>query len=279
MSYVLYEELLDINSHYGDDYVMIDNDINLIKNTNFDETGFTIIDIDNYNNLLQNFVTSEIRKLTHKNIKLENYHNEINDNEHKLIINSMPYKKNQNKQINDFCNYLETIISNILQENIKIFNDDLWVRIARPSNLTVNNYDYNPCHRDVYLPFYRNTVNIYLPIVGSNELSSLKIEPGSHKWSENKTIVTKGGAYFKSNDKKYSVDAIVASREPIKMIRPNPSENQLMLFSPYLIHGCSDNGNTHITRMSLEIRFIRDDINSISQEIDFNKFLNSRIWR
>ena len=141
------------------------------------------------------------------------------------------------------------------------------------------NNDFNPCHRDVYLDFYRNTVNIYLPVIGSTDNTSLKIQPGSHKWSESETIVTKGGAFFKSTNKKYSVDAIVASKQPLEMIRPNPNEEQLMLFSPYLIHGCADNNNENTTRISLEVRFIRNDENGVNQEAKFNEFLKTRNWR
>jgi ectoine hydroxylase-related dioxygenase (phytanoyl-CoA dioxygenase family) len=63
------------------------------------------------------------------------------------------------------------------------------------------------------------------------------------------------------------------------MIRPNPMENQLMIFSPYLIHGCAINNNEDITRMSLEVRFIRNDENGKKQESDFNEFLKIRNWR
>jgi ectoine hydroxylase-related dioxygenase (phytanoyl-CoA dioxygenase family) len=122
-------------------------------------------------------------------------------------------------------------------------------------------------------------VNIYLPVVGSNENSSLKMQPGSHKWNENETMVTKGGAFFRNTNKKYSVDAIVASKLPLEMIRPNPTIEQIMLFSPYLIHGCSDNNNENETRISLEVRFIRNDANGEKQEENFNNFLKNRSWR
>jgi hypothetical protein len=271
-----YHSLLD-DSEWGKDYVMLDNDINLIKNTTFDEVGYAIIDIENYNELLQNLIKKQIFVVTQKMVELEDYHNLISDEEHASILNSMPYKKDLNKEVYDFCEYLETTVSNILNEKVKIFNNDLWVRICRPTSL--HNNDFNPCHRDVYLNFYRNIVNIYLPIVGSNEKSSLTIHEGSHKWNENETRVTKGGAHFKTINKKYSVDAIVASKQPLKMIRPNPNEKQLMLFSPYLIHGCANNENLNTTRISLEVRFIRDDENGLKQEEEFNKFLKIRNWR
>ena len=273
-TYTIYHpELLNNGLEWGADYVMIDNDINLLKNVN---DGYLILNIDNYNNLLHVFVKNEIKFITGKTVNLHNYHNELTNEEHTEILNSMPYKKYMYPDIEAFCIYLETHISTLLNEPVKIFNDDIWVRICRPSCISQN--DFNPCHKDVYLDFYRNTVNIYLPIVGSNEKSSLKIQPGSHKWSESETIVTKGGACI--DGKKYSVDAIVASVKPLNMIRPNPTETQLMLFSPYSIHGCSDNDNENITRMSLEIRFMRNDANRVTeQESKYRDFVKNRNWR
>ncbi len=131
----------------------------------------------------------------------------------------------------------------------------------------------------MYLDFYRNTANIYLPIIGSNENSSLFVQEGSHLWNENITAITSGGAFFKNSNKKYSVDAIVQSKIKLNMVRPNPSTNEIMIFSPYLIHGCSDNSNDNVTRMSLEIRFIKKDKNGVKQEDDMNKFLKQRVWR
>jgi hypothetical protein len=272
---ILYLELL-LDNDWGKDVIMIENDINLLTHTDFDDSGYKILNITNYNDLLQRFIRNEIYFQTKKHIDLKNYHNQITENEHTNIINSMPYKKNMYADVCAFCNYLENYISDVLKEPVKIFNDDIWFRICRPSNLCDN--DFNPCHRDVYLDFYRNTVNIYLPVIGSTENSSLKIQPSSHKWSESETIVTKGGAFFKSTNKKYSVDAIVASKQPLEMLRPNPNVDQMMLFSPYLIHGCADN-NENTTRISLEVRFIRKDDNGLKQEAALNDFLKTRDWR
>ena len=63
------------------------------------------------------------------------------------------------------------------------------------------------------------------------------------------------------------------------MICPNPSPTQLMLFSPYLIHGCSFNNNDDVTRISVEIRFIKKNEQGIKQENDLNNFLLIRNWR
>jgi len=273
---IYYTELI-VDSKWGEDKILLENDVNLLKNTDFDDIGYKIFDIENFNVFLQQLLTNEIKKITQKNIKLSNYHNEITDFEHTLILNSMPYKKNSSFELRQFSEYIETFISKILGEPIKIFNEDLWFRICRPSSVCSN--DFNPCHRDVYLDFYKNIVNIYLPVIGSNKNSSLKLQPGSHKWTEKETMVTQGGAFFKHTNKKYSVDAIVASKTQLDMVRPNPNIQQMMLFSPYLIHGCADNDNTNETRISLEVRFIRNDAQGLKQEDMFNEFLKIRNWR
>lgn len=52
-----------------------------------------------------------------------------------------------------------------------------------------------------------------------------------------------------------------------------------MLFSPYLIHWCAYNENENTTRISLEVRFIKNDENGLKQEVAFNDFLKIRDWR
>lgn len=271
-----YSELV-VDSVWGEDFIKLDSDINLLQKTEFNDTGFKVLNMDKYNDLLHVFIKNEISFITGKNINLEQYHNVISNEEHAIILNKMPFKKDMYPDIKLFSEYLEKFVSEILKEPVKIFNDDLWIRICRPSSFCDN--DYNPCHRDVYLDFYRNIVNIYIPIVGSNENSSLTLQSGSHNWNENETMVTTGGAFFKYTNKKYSVDAIAASKQPLNMIRPNPTENQLMVFSPYLIHGCANNDNVNTTRISLEVRFIRNDENGKKQEDDFKTFLKTRNWR
>ena len=267
-THVYYPELL--NYTWGENKITINEDTNLLQNMPYNNEGYTIFNISDIK--LYSFLQNKIVELTNKTIALEGYHLSITEEEHKTILNSMPYKKDELKE---FCEYIEKTISDHIGIKVKIFNDDIWFRICRPSHKFPT--DFNPCHRDTYLKFYRNTVNIYLPICSSNENSSLTIEPGSHYWNENETIVTNGGAYFKSTNKKYSVDAIVASKQKLNMIRPNPTIGQLMLFSPYLIHGCANNDNLNTTRISVEVRFIQET--HLKQEEEFNVFLKNRIWR
>ena len=270
---IYYSEFF-VDCDWGEDKIILNGDTNLLQKTDFDNNGYKIFDIRNFNDLLKEFLIKKIFFITGKEIVLEKYHNFITDNEHTKIINSMPYKK---EELLEFSNYITNFLSDELKEELKIFNGDIWYRICRPNIMT--EHDNNPCHRDIYLDFYRNIVNIYLPIVGSNRFSSLSIQSGSHKWNENVTMVTHGGATFKYINKKYSVDAIVASKTQIDMIRPDPQTDQVMIFSPYLIHGCATNLNPGTTRISLEIRFIKNDENGLKQEETFNKFLKNRDWR
>jgi hypothetical protein len=275
-SYTYYPELIE-SSFWGNDQVLIDDDINLLLKTEFNVKGYGIFPIKEYNNFIKNFIRQNISIILGIDLDIEKYHTHVNEEQHKQILNSMPYKKNDSVELRIFAEYLEEFMSNLVKEKVKIFNDDILVRICRPD--IISKEDFNPCHRDVYLDFYRNTVNIYLPIIGSNEKSSLLMEESSHLWNENMTSTTRGGAYFKSSNKKYSVDAIVESKIELNMIRPNPDINEILVFSPYLIHGCSDNKNEDITRMSLEIRFIRNNDEGIKQECDFNEFIKHRNWR
>lgn len=270
---IYYSELYP-NSEWGDDKILLDEDINLLKKTNFDDIGYKVVAVKNINTILQDFLISKIKEITNKTIQLELYHDQITETEHTSILNRMPFKKSE---LFDFSEYVINVVSTELSEELKIFNDDIWFRICRPSNKTTT--DNNPCHRDIYLDFYRNTVNIYYPVCGSNEFSSLLLEQGSHKWNENETRITNGGTNFKYINKKYSVDAIVSSKQTLNMIRPNPNSNELLIFSPYLIHGCSSNNNPDVTRISVEIRFIKNDDASQMQETAFTDFLKNRNWR
>ena len=57
------------------------------------------------------------------------------------------------------------------------------------------------------------------------------------------------------NGTQYRVPALVDSAQPLHLLRPNPNPNEVLLFSPYLLHGGAVNLNTNQTRISLEMRF------------------------
>ena len=276
---IYYPELY-VDSTWGDDRIILNLDVNLLEQSGFDDTGFKCFKSDG-NLFLREFIRDKIFELTNKHINnIDNYHNEITEDEHKKILHNMPYKyvrEGDNNGLSKYAAYLEDFVSKNIGKKVRIFNDDIWVRICRPTASYAT--DFNPCHRDVYLDFYRNVVNIYVPICGSTDKSALLICPGSHKINEKDIAITSGGTYFRNKNIKYSVDAIVASKCDIIMERPNPSVDEIMIFTPYLIHGCASNDNDNITRISLEVRFILDDDIRIKQENDFNDFIKRRTWR
>jgi hypothetical protein len=120
-------------------------------------------------------------------------------------------------------------------------------RVIRP-----NSTDNNPLHRDVWLEDYADCINLYIPVAGSNAQSSLIILPGSHLWPESKVERTAGGALI--NGIKFNVPAVTAIDGAYTTARPDPKENEVLVFSPYLIHGGSINLNHDKTRISIELR-------------------------
>lgn len=120
-------------------------------------------------------------------------------------------------------------------------------RIIRP-----NSTDNNPLHRDVWLEDYKDCINLYIPVTGSNELSSLILAPESHLWLESRVERTVGGAQIGIT--RFNVPAVTHIEGDYALARPNPAENEVLIFSPYLIHGGSMNFNVNMTRISFEVR-------------------------
>ncbi|MBS1486862.1 MAG: hypothetical protein JST43_04675 [Bacteroidetes bacterium] len=120
-------------------------------------------------------------------------------------------------------------------------------RVVRP-----HSHDNNPLHRDVWLEDYANCINLYIPVAGSNALSSLPLIPGSHYWPEDKIERTENGALI--NNTKFNVPAVSEIHGEFQIVRPDPVANEVLVFSPYLIHGGAVNLNDNLTRISIELR-------------------------
>jgi hypothetical protein len=147
---------------------------------------------------------------------------------------------------------IEKRISAICRESLQARNPHdgqaiFHFRVIRPQS-----NDNNPLHRDVWLEDYASCINLYIPLAGSNELSSLILIPESHHWPESKIERTVSGADI--NGIKYNVPAVTDIKGEFQIARPNPLQNQVMVFSPYLIHGGAVNLNKDQTRISIELR-------------------------
>lgn len=121
-------------------------------------------------------------------------------------------------------------------------------RVVRPGS-----GDNNPLHRDVWLEDYDDCINLYIPVAGSDERSSLVIVPGSHRWPESRIIKTVGGAVI--GNVRFNVPAVAAIEGSFHTVRPDPRFNSFLIFSPYLIHGGAVNLSQDQTRISIEMRY------------------------
>ena len=152
---------------------------------------------------------------------------------------------------------LERRISELLKTPLKVLNpwdnqSAFHFRVIRPKST-----DNNPMHRDVWLEDYDNCINLYIPIAGSNENSSLTLIPESHHWPESSIERTISGAEV--NGIRFNVPAVTKINPAYEIIRPNPKENEVLIFSPYLLHGGAVNLNQDTTRISMEVRLWRKD--------------------
>ncbi len=118
-SYTYYDELVE-TSIWGEDKVLLESDTNLLENTSFNYKGYGIVSLDdsNINNFLKTYISNRICDIIRLDIDIENYHNCVNEEQHKHVLNSMPYKKNESIELKQFCQYLETLISKELKEEV-----------------------------------------------------------------------------------------------------------------------------------------------------------------
>lgn len=188
-----------------------------------------------------------------KNFKLENYHKIIKeDNQHQKIVKIIrnltekDFELNINKLLSRAEDILKYKLTTYVKELKKVH---IQIRISRP-----NSFDINPPHKDGYLNYWKNIINIWIPIAGCNQESSLPILPNSHLWPENEIYRTKNkGA--KINGLPYNVPCILkTSNGKMKMIRPNPEVGDAIFFTPFLIHGAGFNNSSN-TRIGMELRF------------------------
>ena len=251
---------------WGEEKQMFIKENNIISKTNWMNDGYFIfesaISDEEYKDFY-NSTSSAIEKIIKKinpridlaNYSLNKYHEFItSDEDHQRVINlsrnlsnadlSCDIEKLADKLSHHIGYKLSTFIKELKKSHVQI-------RISRPNSL-----DINPPHKDSYLSYYENILNIWLPISGCNEKTSLPVVPKSHLISE-KDIYRTGNQGAIINKNKYMVPCILKTRQgELNMIRPNPRYGDALIFSPSLIHGAAFNLSNE-TRVSLELRFTR----------------------
>lgn len=248
---------------WGKDELLYKKENSIISKTDWESLGFTCINIfkkGEFEKLKQSIRTNIIKALKVNNIlvdednfKLSNYHNFIiTDAQHLKVIDIT--RNLTNEDFNFAIDTLTERFSNFLGYKLTSWIDELkkthiQIRINRPNSL-----DINPPHRDSYLSYYKDILNVWIPIEGCNSKTSLPVFPGSHLIKESEIYRTESkGA--KINGNTYYVPCVLKTKDGIlNMVRPNPKQGEALIFTPFLIHGAAFN-NSDITRVSLELRF------------------------
>lgn len=260
---------LEVEGHtcFGDKVILLDKEDDLLKNSSFKDSGYSVDSFLSPD--LNQKIRESIRKIVFDRInvikklslkfedfRLEDYHKYLNDQEHYQVVE--PFRAWLDAHYLPIAiELIEERISEILNTKVSTHvphyeRKTFAIRIVRPGST-----DFNPPHRDPWLDILKNSVNSYFPIAGSSQDSSLPIVPGSHHWQESEIERTIKGA--KINGREYNVPSVISSTRPIKMIRPNPSLDQVLVFTPYLIHGGGANFQSDVTRVSLEMRYWREN--------------------
>lgn len=249
---------------WGADEVLFEEKNNVISKVDWKEKGYSVVSVFSNeefeslknsikNNLLRAFKDNGV-EVDEDVFELEKYHKFVTSNElHNKIISIT-----RNLEVSDFDLDLDKIaqrFGDILGYKLSTFVPELGkshvqIRISRPNSL-----DINPPHKDGYLSYWKDILNVWIPIVGCNEKSSLPVFPESHLINEKDVLRTESkGAEINGNT--YYVPCILEVRDKeMKMVRPNPKPGEALIFSPFLIHGAAINGNKDLTRISLELRF------------------------
>jgi len=250
---------------WGEPGVLLDRDDNLAAGRPWAAAGFTVepfLAPADYDRLVAGIKAILVRRITAAGITvpddfaLERYHDVVTtDAAHQAVSDQGPWCQ----LVSDLpvpVALIDARISEILAVRVSTapphaeFPEHFCFRVVRPRSR-----DNNPPHRDVWLDRLRHAINIYVPLAGSSAQSSLPLVRGSHRWAESEIERTVSGA--RVNGMVFTVPSVVGAAHPLALERPDPGPNQVLVFSPYLIHGGAFNQQRDRTRVSLEMRFWR----------------------
>ena len=188
--------------------------------------------------------------------RLENYHKYVDDELHAKIIERTRrlYPKDLGIDVQKITEKVGDYLGHKLSFHNNVSGKDHWiiVRINKPKS-----QNYNTAHKDIYEALDNHgripkMVNLWIPVCGVAKGNALPVAPGSHLIPENQIRRTKAGS--KMNGNQYSVASIAEWRGSSKLISPNITQGDLLVFSSHLIHGLAINNNEDVTRISFELR-------------------------
>ena len=193
------------------------------------------------------------------NFDLTNYHEYVtSDEDHFKIVGRTRdlYPSDFNFPIDDIMKKLSDSVGFELTD-IEPITGDQWhiiIRINRP-----NSTDYNPPHKDFYGPWDKDGtifkfINLWIPICGVSDKSSLPLVPKSHLLPESKILRTFEGGVVGGNT--YRVTNILEWDGKSDLIRSDVGYGEVLMFSPHIIHGLAVNSGDE-TRVALEFRLFK----------------------
>jgi ectoine hydroxylase-related dioxygenase (phytanoyl-CoA dioxygenase family) len=247
---------------WGEDQVLFEKDSDTLAKVTWRDKGYTIeqlFDVESFVAMresliqrLKSILQAQVADLDLSEFRLENYHRYVNDQSHQQVISQTRFLDFSSFEIDvaKLCvNVSEILGQPVGSHNHLLGRDVVILRISRPDSL-----DINPPHRDGYLEIWQRTINLWIPIAGCSDRSSLPMIESSHFWNENEIYRTSAkGAKIQGLG--YHVPAILRTKQgSLAMTRKNPQPGEALVFTPYLIHGSAINQQRDSTRISLEIR-------------------------
>lgn len=257
-----FEYTVDAELAAPENRVLLLEDDDLTKACSWHKTGYGAVtawgeDLTNeLKDTLQEFIAERVEEVCERKftLPLEQYHTFVSNDEHMELVGEFKQLPITARNLLPL-DILDEHISDVLGTRVTCYNPRIErygcsLRIVRPTS-----HDNNPLHKDVWLDRLRHAVNLYIPLAGSGPKTSLSLIPGSHYWNESDMQRTQD--HCAVNGLTYTVPSVVASVHGLNMVRPPLAGNEILVFSPYLIHGGAVNISGDITRMSLEMRFWR----------------------
>lgn len=249
---------------WGEDEVLFVDKGGVLENVSWKDKGYKVVKAFSQEVflVLENSVKENIIKaikdtgvsVNEVEFKLDKYHEYITTNDqHFQVINIT-----RNLTVDDLNFDIDALVerfSKVLGCKLTSWVEELQrshvqIRISRPNSL-----DINPPHRDGYFSYWENIINVWVPIAGCTNKTSLPVVAGSHLLSE-KNILRTSSKGAKINGNTYHVPCLLESNlGSFRMERPNPKKGEALLFSPFLIHGAAINQSKNKTRVALELRF------------------------
>lgn len=261
-----YEFEVEGDFFLGEDKLLFKHENNIISKTSWQNKGFEVVNAfskKEFLSLKDSIKINIVKAIKANNIDFDEYNFNLG-NYHKIVTTDTLHNKvieiTRNLENHD----LDFDIEKLTKKFGKVLGYELtsWIEELEKTHIQIrinrpNSLDINPPHRDGYLSYWEDIINVWIPIEGCNENSSLPVFTGSHLIPENEILRTESkGA--KINGNIYYVPCILETKNgPIHMIRPNPKIGEAIIFTPFLIHGAAVNKNEDVTRVSLELRLPR----------------------